>query len=63
MLVFAGVPSSCSQTNAGTVSKAAFERGGGRGGGDLETGWSAYGLSRAHRYHLERNEAGVPQET
>ena len=36
-----------SQTNIGTVSKAAHW------GNFRETGWSAYGLFRAHKYHLE----------
>ena len=37
-----------SQTNIGTVSKATF----------WETGWSAYGLFRAHMYHFERKGTG-----
>ena len=37
-----------SQTNIGTVSKATL-------GKLLETGWSSYGLSRAHIYHLQLN--------
>ena len=36
------------ETNIGTVSKATL-------GNFWETGWSAYGLFRAHRYHLELN--------
>ena len=38
-----------SQTNTGTVSKATL----GKRPRDGETGWSACGLFRAHRYHLE----------
>ena len=39
------------QTNIGTISKATL-------GKLMRQGWSAYGLFRAHTYHLELNSTG-----